>query len=139
VDLWLSQWLPAETATAGIVASNGAVAAFLLANHRLPGMALAGAGLVLNLLVIAANGAMPVSQRAARIAGLPRDALSQPGIKHEVLGNDTALSPLADVIPLPGTGQVISAGDIVLAAGIGRLVYARTRAGRKKQQETLDS
>jgi len=35
---------------------------------------------------------------------------------------------IADVIPIPGLKMVLSIGDFVLAAGIGRLVYKRTVA-----------
>lgn len=123
-DLWDPEWLNDAGDIAVLVASQAVVALFLAVNWKLPGMALAAFGFTLNVLVIAANGAMPISDEAARAAGLKN--FDEFGIKHERLDDDTAVSWLADVIPLPGTGKIISAGDIFLAAGIGWLVYRRT-------------
>lgn len=100
------------------------VVVFLVVNRHLPGMGIAGLGLALNTVVIVANGAMPVSEDAARIANA-RGSLDEPGVRHEVMGPDTDLAWLADRIPLPGARIVLSAGDVVLAAGIGRLAYKR--------------
>jgi hypothetical protein len=124
-SLWNPVWLTENGEIAVLVASNLLVAAFLIANRRLPGMLVAAGGLVLNMLVIASNGAMPVSLEAADIAGTDLETADF-GIKHELLGDDTVFPWLGDVIPLPGLSTLISAGDIVLALGIGRLVYRRT-------------
>jgi hypothetical protein len=135
-DIWDPDWLSEGGGLAVILVTNAAVAVFLARNWSLPGMGLAAAGMVLNVVVIWANGAMPVSLRAAEIAGLegpPRE----PGLKHEILTDDTLLPWLADVIPLPVLGRLISIGDVVLALGIGWLVYARMMEGRsgKVRQE----
>jgi Family of unknown function (DUF5317) len=123
--LWNPPWLSETGELAIVLASNLLVAVFLAANVHLPGTLVAAAGLALNALVIAANGAMPVSLEAADVAGVDREA-SDFGIKHEVLNDDTVLPWIADVIPIPGLSMLISAGDVVLAAGIGWLVYRRT-------------
>ncbi|MGH2807124.1 MAG: DUF5317 domain-containing protein [Actinomycetota bacterium] len=131
-DYWDPEWLSEGGGLAVILITNAAVAVFLARNWNLPGMGLAAAGMVLNVVVIAANGAMPVSLRAAELAGLqgpPRE----PGLKHEILTDDTVLPFLADVIPLPVLERLISIGDVVLAAGIGWLVYSRMMAGRAKE------
>ncbi len=110
-----------------ILATNVLVAAFLAINRWLPGMVLAAVGTVLNVVVIAANGAMPVSLRAAEVAGIRSTEM---GIKHEILDADTVLPWLGDVIPVPGLDALISVGDVVLAMGIAWLVYRRMTAGR---------
>lgn len=137
-DLWDPDWLSDTGDIAVLVATQAVVALFLGLNWKLPGMALAAFGFALNVLVIGANGAMPISDEAAEAAGL-KD-FDEFGIKHERLDDDTALPWLADVIPLPGTGKIISAGDIFLAAGIGWLVYRRTTAeeeGAAEREEAV--
>lgn len=109
-----------------VLGTNAAVALFLLANRGLPGMTLAALGLLMNVAVIAANGAMPVSQRAAEIAGVSIAELDDAAPKHEAMNDSTALWPLADIIPIPGFRSIFSLGDVVLAAGIAVLVYRRT-------------
>lgn len=123
--VWNPSWLSETGELAVIVGSNALVALFLLVNLRLPGMFLAAIGLSLNVAVIWANGAMPVSLEAADVAGTDRE-ISDFGIKHEPLDDNTVFPWIADVIPLPGLSTLISAGDIFLAAGVGWLVYRRT-------------
>jgi hypothetical protein len=128
---WQPAWLNRAAAVATVLSSNAAIAVFVWANRHLPGMLLVGAGLLLNVIVIAANGAMPVSPGASRIAHVPR-SLSDPGIKHERLDSDTALPWLGDVIPVPRLGEVMSVGDVVLAVGLGVLVYTQTKTAKPK-------
>ena len=123
--VWNPAWLSETGELAVIVGSNALVAVFLMVNLRLPGMLVAATGLILNVTVIAANGAMPVSLEAADVAGTDRE-ISDFGIKHEPLDDNTVFPWIADVIPLPGLSTLISAGDIFLAAGVGWLVYRRT-------------
>jgi len=122
-DIWDPPWLDSTGGLMIVLLTNLLVAAFLAANSRLPGMILATIGMTLNVVVIALNGAMPVSLRAARVAEVD---IEQLGIKHEVLDPSTRLPWLADVIPVPGLAILISVGDVVLAAGIAWLVYSRT-------------
>jgi hypothetical protein len=123
-SLWSPPGLSRTDAVWVLVLSNVAIGAFILANARLPGMLLAGLGLLLNLAVITANGAMPVSTDAASAAGVdpPREGSA---FKHERMDSETAMPWLGDVVPVPGIGEVWSVGDFLLAAGIARLVYAR--------------
>ena len=111
-----------------VLVANAAVAAFLLANLRLPGMLLAGLGLAANVLVIALNSGMPVSASAAEQVGRPIDETSA-GLKHERLTDESTAPWLADIVPIPVLNEVISPGDVLLAAGIGWFVYRRTRSG----------
>jgi hypothetical protein len=104
------------------------LAAFVTANRRLPGALAIAAGLVLNLAVIVANGGMPVSMPAARAAGIDPGAYLKSAIKHREMVAGTPLGFLGDVIPIPFLRTVVSIGDVVLAAGIFRLVDALVRS-----------
>lgn len=95
---------------------------FLARNRHLAGTGLIACGLLANAAVLAANGAMPVSADAAARAGVP--AASVAGSGHVLAGADTSLRVLSDQIPLPlpGSAQVLSPGDVLVVAGIGCLV-----------------
>jgi hypothetical protein len=122
-DIWNPDWLPEWGALLVLLLTNAGVAIFLLLNRHLPGMMLAAIGLVLNVVVIAANGAMPVSADAIEASGM--GSLEEFGLKHELITDDTLLPFLADVIPVPLIAKVVSLGDVFLGAGIGWLVYRR--------------
>lgn len=111
-----------------LIVSFASVLAFLVANRHLPGVWLAVVGVALNAIVIAANGAMPVSPGA--IAVVSDGAASFPVGKHEPLGADTRLPWLADVIPVPPLRSIVSVGDIILAAGVARLTVTQMLGGR---------
>lgn len=125
---WSPPWLDGSTALAIILVSNVAVLAFIVANRQLPGLILAGVGLLLNLIVITANGAMPVLERSAQASGVsavPEEA----AMKHEPLDGDTVVPWLADVIPVRPFREVLSLGDVMLALGLCYLVHARMTSG----------
>ena len=84
-----------------------------VANWRLPGAVLILVGGVLNLIVVFANGGMPVDMAAlaAAGAGAPDDLL------HLVSGDSTLVRPLADVIPIALFRSVYSVGDVGIAVG----------------------
>lgn len=105
-------------------ASLLAVAAFMLGNVRVPGMALIGAGVLLNAIVIIANGGMPVSPTALEAIG--SDATIDPG-KHRLLEPGDPFAILADIIPVAALRSVLSIGDVVLAAGVGLTIVATMR------------
>jgi hypothetical protein len=115
--------------------------AFLLINIRLPGTALIGLGLALNLAVILLNGGMPVSADASRAAGTDSAQFLEASVKHVPMGPDTDLWFLGDVIPLPGFRTVISAGDVILGVGVFLLVqrlvayHPRRLVGRRNLKE----
>jgi hypothetical protein len=125
----------------GMVASAALVTVFVARNRALPGMPLIALGFVLNALVVTANGAMPVDQAAADRVGISTIGLYQ-GVdaKHELADGETRLRPLADVIPVPLPGplrrgsNVVSVGDVVLAAGIGVLVLNGMLAVRTRRE-----
>jgi len=96
-------------------------------------LALAALGIGLNVLVIALNGAMPVSLRSVSEIGAPRDealAKMEEDCLHAALHDGTRLPVLADVITVPGPAWqrgVVSAGDLLLAVGLGGWVFVATR------------
>ncbi|MDQ3951498.1 MAG: DUF5317 domain-containing protein [Actinomycetota bacterium] len=127
---WDPEWLGESGGLAVVLASNVAVAVWLVANRTLPGLLLAGAGMALNVLVIGANGGMPVLEESAERAGV-QQSLDDAGIKHERLDDDTVLPWLGDAIPVPPFKEVLSVGDVVLALGLCRVVDARMTIGKR--------
>lgn len=126
-------WAPARAFA--LVLTAVLVGLFLVGNARLPGVPLMALGLLLNLAVISANGAMPVSVPAAAAAGLSRDDLRlHRDAMRERVSTDTRLRLLADVVPvaLPRWPQVVSAGDVLVASGVGLLLL--TAGGRRRQR-----
>ncbi len=101
------------------------VGLFLAGNWRVTGVPLMAAGLLLNCLVVVANLGMPVSLDAAARAGLTRADLDlDTDPLHEAAGPGTRLAWLGDDIPvaLPWRPQVVSRGDVLVAAGVGLLL-----------------
>ncbi len=112
--------------SAVVVGSYGLLVAFALVNRRLPALWLVIAGLILNLVVIGANGGMPVSAGALEAAGARAEGLVGGGtVKHHLMGPDDTLTPLGDVIGIPPPiGAVVSVGDLLLYAGVAILVVS---------------
>lgn len=132
---------PGPAYAAGLGASAALVAAFLAANRDLAGTGLIALGLGLNAVVIAANGAMPVSAPAAVRAGVGADAVADR--RHEPATNHTRLALLGDIVPapLPVRPEVISPGDVGVAAGLAQLAFTATgprrrRPGRRQRRRT---
>ena len=106
---------------------------FVIFNLRLPGAYLMGAGMLLNILVIGLNGGMPVSLEAVEAAGFDATDYLETAFKHELMGPETKLEFLGDIIPIPLIRTAVSIGDILLGVGIFLLVdravrYAPRRA-----------
>jgi Family of unknown function (DUF5317) len=70
---------------------------------------------------------MPVSIDAARVAGIEPGAYLRSAVKHREMLPGTPLGLLGDVIPIPFLRTVVSIGDVVLSAGIFRLVDSLVR------------
>lgn len=98
-----------------VLASYVPLLAVVWLNRSQAGMKIAGAGIVMNLLVIAANGGMPVLPEAVELAG--GSISTNLDAMHVLLTTSSYLPFLADIIPLPGS--VISLGDVFLAVGLG--------------------
>lgn len=120
----LSSGIGRPAGSAVLVGSYGLLFAFALVNRRLPALWLVMAGLVLNILVIGANGGMPVSASALETAGARAEGLIGAGTaKHHLMGPGDTLTALGDVIGIPPpVGAVISIGDVLLYAGVAILV-----------------
>ena len=86
-----------------------------------------GIGWFLNTLVVLPNGGMPVSSSALRTIGLnPRLALAGGGPlgKHVGANGHVVLATLGDNIAVPWLHTIVSAGDMVLLAGLALLLPA---------------
>lgn len=112
-----------DLSAAAYVLAFAGITAVALADRRLPGMSAIAAGATLNIVVVAANGAMPVDPAAVAAVGaqMHEDAL------HERLDGATRLPQLADVIPAPLFRSVYSIGDVLLALGGFWLPFAWLR------------
>lgn len=108
--------MPSLVASGLLLTSQLLVAVWGVRNRYRPGMPLILLGLLLNAVVLGANGAMPVAPEAIAAIGLP-GVEPLPG-KHEIMTEDTQLRYLADVVPLPPLRTIVSVGDIVLGAGL---------------------
>ena len=102
-------------------------------NLDVPGVALATLGLLLNAVVVVANGSMPVEQSAAYRAGVGLGSISaHADHRHFLADTDTWLRPLDDrvAVPLPGHREVDSLGDVAIAAGVGLCLFTALRRRR---------
>ncbi len=107
--------------------------AFIVLNQRYPEILVMGGGLLLNLIVIAANGGyMPASAMALNRAGLPEVATAlEEGLRQGntvLMGEGTRLNFLGDFLYLPAGVPLASAfsiGDVVLGLGVAVLLARR--------------
>ncbi|MDD5453808.1 MAG: DUF5317 domain-containing protein [Candidatus Bipolaricaulis sp.] len=124
--------IPVGTAYLHLV-SYASLAAFIGLNRRYPEFLIMGVGLVLNLIVIAANGGyMPASAMALDRAGLSdvAAALREGGQSGNtiLMGEGTRLNFLGDFLYLPARVPLASAfsiGDVVLGLGLAVLLARR--------------
>ncbi len=107
--------------------SYGLAAVFIWANRRLPGARLIGAGTLLNVFAIVANGGvMPRWETAQRLAGLAVEG----GFRNSAVVAHPHLLVLGDIIPVPAPfplGNVLSIGDCLLYAGALVLLHGTCR------------
>lgn len=142
VQLATSTFAPGSAAArlTALVVTTVLIGLFVFGNRRVAGTPLIGLGLLLNVVVVSANGAMPVSVDAARDAGLTRAEL---GLRRDALrepvDDETWLGALGDVVPvaLPWRPQVVSAGDVLVASGVGLLIV--TARGRQTPRRAVRS
>jgi len=114
----------------------------LYQNRHLKSLYLVLVGLLLNTLVIFANGGhMPVSSTALHRAGIGEfaDLLRDKGdAVHALLDEKTRLPFLGDVIPLPPLRKVVSPGDLFILLGIvGVVVEGALKGGVRLRRRAL--
>jgi uncharacterized protein DUF5317 len=129
-----------------VAAAYALIALFLLVNLlRSRGALKVGIGLfaigwVLNASVMIANGGMPLSLAAYESSGQSGQPTPGEGgfFKIVIADQNTVMRPLGDVIALKPFGRVVSAGDLVLLAGLSLTVVAGMR-GAGAPSAALDS
>ena len=111
----------------------------LMLNSSMPGIKLFALGIVLNLVVMMANGGwMPITPETYQFVYPERDAplYTRPlSSKNVVLPQaETKFWILSDMIPLslPGDRTAISIGDIFLIVGIGQFIFLVTSPQKDK-------
>jgi len=118
-----------------VLVSFALIMVMVVLNRSKPGMGITALGVLMNFVVIAANGGMPVLAGAAEVAS--GFTVSTPDLsgtfKHVPLDETSRLTFFADVIPLRllGIGEVISLGDIFLALGLGVFLEHELRRPRR--------
>jgi hypothetical protein len=117
-----------------IVASYAGIGLWLALNARAHAGAVGGAfavlgfGWLLNVVPMALNDGMPVSAAAQEAVGAADEVVDEGHLwKHVRATGDTDARWLGDVIPVVPLGAVISAGDVLLLAGIGAVVAGGLR------------
>jgi hypothetical protein len=118
-----------------VLVSYGLLMILVVLNRSAPGMWIVGLGVLMNFVVIAANGGMPVLAGAAEVASgfTVTDPDLSGTFKHVPLDESSRLTFFADVIPLRflGIGEVISLGDVFLALGLGVFLEYELRRPRR--------
>lgn len=99
----------------------------LLANRRIPGMAVIALGGLANTAAIAANGGvMPATAAARAAAGLPPLAAGGAHFANSATVSSARLWFLGDVFPWPRPlpfANVFSVGDVLLVVGVAVLLW----------------
>lgn len=117
----------------GLAVSAACALVFCVANLRVAGVPLVALGLALNAVVVARNGAMPVSIAAASRAGVSTRTVAYGNDpRHTIAGRGSVWRSLGDVIPvpLPVSPEVVSPGDLLVAAGLGEFIVVTSRRRR---------
>lgn len=93
------------------------LAAALWRSRSMVGVWLLVLGLILNLVVVLLNGAMPVAASGHDVQGF-----------YSELDASTHLRVLADVLPSPGGSHLLSVGDILLLTGLVVFIVGNSRS-----------
>ncbi len=116
---------------------------FTVANIRVFGFPLILAGVLCNLLVIGANGGMPVSAHALVASDQGQflgDLENNPYPKHHLATEDDLLRFLGDVIPVPSpVAQAISLGDILTYGGVGMVIVGAMRVMPARREDSVEA
>lgn len=93
----------------------------MLLSVRELGVQIVAAGIASNLLVVLANGAMPIAFEAMRVLGAGDRALGQGEGFYTCMLDGALFQFLGDSIPVPnpfGGGFLVSVGDLLLVVGV---------------------
>lgn len=109
--------------------SSAVLASLLVINTRHPGAVVAAAGTILNMLVVIANGGMPVELLSAGQVGASSVASASRGF-YAAAQPWTIAAWAGDVVPLSVLGQtyLLSVGDILLGVGVAVVVASAMTA-----------
>jgi hypothetical protein len=122
----VAPFCPPAWGTYVFLANHGALCVLLLHNRRLPGLGLAAAGAILNLLaMLSAGGRMPVHEMVPYLNEVTHAYFT--GHPLNWLGDWIAIG-----LPLPYQ-LVVSPGDLLITLGIIRLVRAFVLSSRAPQ------
>lgn len=122
-----------EGAVALILGSYALLLLFTALNLQHAGMGVVFVGIALNVLVIGANGGMPVRAEAIVAAGIVDhdevDSLTF-GAKRHLETPDDRLTLLGDTIPVPVAQEVLSFGDLAMSVGVATVLAGLLRKRR---------
>jgi len=110
---------------------------FAAVNASLVAMWLVALGIALNLVVIAANGGMPVRPSALVAAEIAQpDEVYNVGVggKRHLERRSDRLTFLADIVPVAALTEVLSFGDIVLNVGVANVIVHLMRPTRNRHR-----
>lgn len=114
-----------------LVASYVLIFGFALRNALRKGMAVVATGIAANFLAIVLNQGMAVD--------VPNDWVSTGGVtttvKHHPQSADDRAQFLTDIIVIRDLDEVISFGDLILAAGILNMTFHASRKSRRKTKK----
>jgi uncharacterized protein DUF5317 len=136
----LLPWAPGDrVATALSLASYGVLVAATLANRRVPGTPLIGAGLACNVAAMLANGGhMPATAPALRALGR-----AEHGVHANSIGLAHPTLPwLVDRFATPRWvpfASVFSVGDVLIVAGAALLLWSATGARAPWRQQPVET
>jgi len=126
----------AEGAVALILLSYGLLLLFTLVNLQHAGMGVVFVGIAMNLVVIGANGGMPVRADAIVAAGIVEHEQVPSldfGAKRHLETPDDRLTFLGDIIPVPVAEEVLSFGDLAMSVGVATVLVGLLRKRRGPQ------
>lgn len=127
---------------AALGASAACALVFCVANLRVAGVPLITLGLVLNAVVVARNGDMPVSIAAASRAGVSTLTVATGNDpRHSIAGPESSWRRLGDVIPVPMpiSPEVVSVGDVLVAAGLAEFIVVTSRRRRRAEDQEAEA
>lgn len=100
------------------------------------------AGVILNFLVIAINGGMPVSMKSAKLIGLNEKEFNRTirkDFKRIAISEKTDLNFLGDIVPIPPPipfSGLFSLGDIFISIGIFLFIQSHLAYKAKRLKES---